>query len=122
MVNYIAQRYPSGPAEAWAFHQAHNYYGKGGWINEPVNGIGAYCALCTTLAEKGREYVTPEARVMNGHGNSGPTYNAHFDGLTGQAIEGHVRVAFQAMSMTQERSTGRDGGASHGRADRLYAV
>lgn len=34
-------------------------------------------------------------------GSSGPTYIAHFDGLTGQAIEGHVRTAFHAMSLTQ---------------------
>lgn len=32
MMNYIAQRYPSGPNEAWAFHQRNNYYGKGGTV------------------------------------------------------------------------------------------
>jgi hypothetical protein len=32
MMNYIASRYPSGPNEAWAFHQRNNYYGKGGQV------------------------------------------------------------------------------------------
>jgi hypothetical protein len=31
----------------------------------------------------------------------GPTYVANFDGLTGTAIEQHVRTAFQVMSITQ---------------------
>ena len=34
-------------------------------------------------------------------GASGPSYHAHFDGLTGAAIESHVQTAFAAMSITQ---------------------
>jgi hypothetical protein len=34
-------------------------------------------------------------------GSAGPEYHAHFDGLTGQAIESHVRTAFVAMSLQQ---------------------
>lgn len=41
------------------------------------------------------------AAIHGGHSSSGPTYIAHFDSLTGAAIESHVRTAYQAMSMTQ---------------------
>lgn len=34
-------------------------------------------------------------------GSDGVAYHAHFDGLTGAAIEQHVQTAFQAMSLTQ---------------------
>jgi SLT domain-containing protein len=34
-------------------------------------------------------------------GNTGPHYEAHFDGLTGAAIEQHVQSAFRAMSLTE---------------------
>jgi phage-related protein len=44
------------------------------------------------------EHLTPDG----GPGSRGGTeYHAHFDGLTGQAIEGHVRSAFQTMSLQQ---------------------
>jgi hypothetical protein len=75
-------------------------YSDGGWINEPVAGYGLKSGGTYTFAETGREYVVPE-RAMHPRGGDGDTYVAHFDGLTGQSIEGHVRTAFQAMSMTQ---------------------
>jgi hypothetical protein len=34
-------------------------------------------------------------------GDGGVAYHAHFDGLTGAAIESHVQTAFTAMSLTQ---------------------
>ena len=52
------------------------------------------------VGEKGREYIMTEG-AMAARGGGGSTYHAHFDGLTGAAIEQHVRVAFQAMSMQQ---------------------
>lgn len=77
-------------------------YQHGGWINEPISGYGAYSGAFYTFAEKGREYVLPEGQ-MRERGAQGDSYHAHFDGLTGAAIEGHVRVAFQAMSLQQGR-------------------
>lgn len=59
MLNYIAQRYPSGPAEAWAFHQRNNYYDKGGAIREPVIGFGVKSGERYTFGENGTEWVTP---------------------------------------------------------------
>jgi hypothetical protein len=77
----------------------------GGWIEEPISGVGLWSGSPYTFAENGRrEYVIsgddiyPRGHDGSSHGNE---YHAHFDGLTGQAIEGHVRTAFSAMSLTQ---------------------
>ena len=43
-----------------------------------------------TFAEKGREYVMPEGAMGARGGDGAAHYHAHFDGLTGQAIEGHA--------------------------------
>ena len=66
MLNYIAQRYPSGPAQAWAFHQRNNYYDKGGPINEPVIGFGTRTGQQYTFGENGREWVTPGDKPPGG--------------------------------------------------------
>jgi SLT domain-containing protein len=75
-------------------------YQHGGWLNEPVSGIGMYTGASYTFAETGREYVLPEGQ-MGTRGGDGDSYHAHFDGLTGEAIESHVRTAFAAMSLTR---------------------
>ena len=50
----------------------------------------------------GGESVTPwHGGAPRGGDGSAVAYHAHFDGLTGEAIEGHVRTAFTAMSLTQ---------------------
>ena len=79
-------------------------YQHGGWINEPVSGFGLYSGATYAFAEKGREYVLSQEALARWHprgGDGGSTYVAHFDGLTGEAIESHVRTAFHAMSLTQ---------------------
>jgi SLT domain-containing protein len=76
-------------------------FASGGWINEPVAGYGMYTGNYYTFAERGREYVIPNGSMAGEHGGTVNNYNAHFDGLTMQAIESHVRVAFQAMAMQQ---------------------
>ena len=48
----------------------------------------------------GGETVSPWTGGRPRGGDGGTAYHAHFDGLTGQVIEGHVRSAFQAMSLT----------------------
>jgi hypothetical protein len=75
-------------------------YQHGGWLNEPVSGYGMWSGNPYTFAEKGREYVLPE-NAAGRRGGDGATYVAHFDGLTGAAIESHVRTAFATMSLTQ---------------------
>ncbi len=75
-------------------------YAGGGWINEPVSGVGMYTGAFYTFAEQGREYVLPEGQA-GARGGDGDSYHAHFDGLTGAAIESHVRIAFKAMSFQQ---------------------
>lgn len=50
----------------------------------------------------GGESVSPwHGGAPRGGDGSAVAYHAHFDGLTGEAIEGHVRTAFTAMSLTQ---------------------
>jgi hypothetical protein len=71
----------------------------GGWVNEPVSGYGLWTGSPYTFAEHGRELVVPEGNARGSDGGS--TYVAHFDGLTGAAIEAHVRTAFATMSLTQ---------------------
>jgi SLT domain-containing protein len=75
-------------------------YAGGGWINEPVSGVGMYTGSLYTFAETGREYVLPEGQ-MGARGGDGAQYHAHFDGLTRASIESHVRTAFKAMSFQQ---------------------
>jgi SLT domain-containing protein len=72
----------------------------GGWINEPVSGYGAWSGNPYTFAEAGREYVVSADAIRARGGDGATQYHAHFDGLTGAAIESHVRTAFQAMSLT----------------------
>ena len=70
-------------------------YDKGGWW--PPNTIG------WNTSGKHELVVTQEqlrAGALAG-GSTGPEYHAHFDGLTGQAIESHVQTAFVSMSLTQ---------------------
>lgn len=68
---------------------AGHIFDDGGWLPP-----GASMAYNFT----GRpEYLTPV--TAGGRAGSGTEYHAHFDGLTGAAIEAHVRTAFQAMSI-----------------------
>jgi hypothetical protein len=80
-------------------------YQHGGWIEEPISGVGLWSGSPYTFAENGRrEYVISGDDIHpRGHDGSshGTEYHAHFDGLTRAAIESHVRTAFSAMSLTQ---------------------
>lgn len=84
------QRRLAGANAAWAAG-----YDEGGWL--PPGASVAYNGT-------GRpERVLSHAQLARIQGGSGPEYHAHFDGLTGAAIESHVHTAFQAMSMTSGR-------------------
>jgi hypothetical protein len=101
-INYALHRYgPTLMRGGMGIGSGHGY-DLGGWLPPGVtlayNNTGRNELVLTPAqqheifgsARKGEE-------VMAG----GPTYHAHFDGLTGAAIEAHVRVAFNMMSMTQ---------------------
>jgi hypothetical protein len=71
-------------------------YDTGGWLPP-----GVTMAINRT-GEPELVLTADQIRGAQGRGgDGGATYVAHFDGLTGQAIEGHVRTAFAAMSVTQ---------------------
>jgi phage-related protein len=67
-LNYIRGRYGS-PAAAENHELAFNWYGKGGWINEPIIGRGLRSGHGYAFGELGPEYVSPA-----GGGGGGTTY------------------------------------------------
>jgi SLT domain-containing protein len=68
-------------------------YDAGGWLPPGVS-------LAYNLTGRHERVLSPPEMKALADG-SGPQYHAHFDGLTGAAIEGHVRTAFQAITLTQ---------------------
>lgn len=94
-INYARHVY--GPSLG-ALGSGHGY-ADGGPIVEPIVGFGLGTGLMYRFGEKGREWVSPGGSAPRG-GDGSATYHAHFDGLTGAAIESHVRSAFQAMAIT----------------------
>lgn len=45
-------------------------YANGGWINEPVTGVGRYSRTLYQFGERGRELVVPEADTRGGDGSA----------------------------------------------------
>jgi len=78
---------PSNAYALWLSRSPH-WYDDGGWWPSGTWGINTSGSA---------EYVLTHQDMK--HGLGGTQYHAHFDGLTGQAIEGHVRFAFRAMEM-----------------------
>lgn len=72
-------------------------YAGGGWINEPVLGIGAISRQLYTFGEAGREYVTPEAALAAGAGRAAApligSYHTNYYG-TGDAAAAMRELAF----------------------------
>ena len=66
MLNYIGQRYPAGPNQAWQHEVADNWYGNGGAINEPVIGFGTQSGQRYVFGENGTEWVTPGDKPPSG--------------------------------------------------------
>lgn len=65
-IRYIAGRY-GDPDSAIAFWRKNNYYADGGWITEPVMGIGLRSGQGYTFGERGEdELVTPRSRLGRG--------------------------------------------------------
>ena len=70
-------------------------YDQGGWLPPGVT-------LAHNLTGRPELVLNHDQLMTASRGGDGSTqYIAHFDGLTGAAIESHVRTAFQAMSLTQ---------------------
>jgi hypothetical protein len=94
-LGYIKQRYGS-PAGAWAHSQHTGWYDQGGWLptgpSLVYNGTGRPEPVFT-----GNQF---DDLVAGRSGGGTREYHAHFDGLTGAAIEGHVRGAFHAMEVS----------------------
>jgi Transglycosylase SLT domain len=91
-INYAMHRYgPSLISGGMGMGSGHGY-DTGGWW--PPGTFG-----WNTSGQ--HELVVTQDQLRQAALDGGATYHAHFDGLTGQAIEGHVRTAFQAMSVTQ---------------------
>jgi SLT domain-containing protein len=70
-------------------------YDTGGWLPPGVT------MAVNRTGESELILSADQLRAAARGGDGGAMYVAHFDGLTGQAIEGHVRTAFAAMSVTQ---------------------
>jgi hypothetical protein len=66
-------------------------YDQGGWLPPGVT-------LAYNLTGQSERILSPTE--MGSGQLGGNQYHAHFDGLTGAAIESHVRTAFQMMSLT----------------------
>jgi phage-related protein len=90
-INYAKHVY--GPTLG-ALGSGHGY-DQGGWL--PPGASLAY-----NLTGRPELVLTHEQMIgLSRGGDGGTQYIAHFDSLTGAAIESHVRTAYQAMSMTQ---------------------
>jgi hypothetical protein len=103
-INYAMHVYgPSLMRGGMGIGSGHGY-ALGGPIDEPVVGWGLRSMEPYSFGERGREWVIPDDVAGSGRhsqGESGPSYVAHFDSLTGAAIEAHVQMAFKAMSLRQ---------------------
>jgi hypothetical protein len=87
----------SGPGQVGSGHG----YDDGGWWPPGTFGWNT---------SRQPELVVTQQQLKSGGlgGSQGSTYIAHFDGLTRDAIESHVRIAYQAMAL-QEGSLQRNG-------------
>jgi SLT domain-containing protein len=94
-INYAKHVYgPSLMRGGMGLGSGHGY-DQGGWL--PPGASVAY-----NLTGRPELVLNHEQLSALSRGGDGSTqYIAHFDSLTGAAIEAHVRTAFQAMSLTQ---------------------
>ena len=91
-INYAMHRYgPTLLSGGMGMGSGHGYDNGGWW---PSGTFG-----WNTSGQ--HELVVTQDQLRQAALDGGATYHAHFDGLTGQAIEGHVRTAFNAMAITQ---------------------
>jgi len=94
-INYAKHVYGPGLMRGGMGLGSGHGYDQGGWL--PPGASVAY-----NLTGRPELVLNHEQLSALSRGGDGSTqYIAHFDSLTGAAIEAHVRTAFQAMSLTQ---------------------
>jgi hypothetical protein len=84
------ERYGINDVHPTGVRLASSFMDQGGWL--PTGATMVY-----NMTGKPELVLNPD-QIAASMGNN---YHAHFDGLTGSAIESHVRTAFQLMSMTE---------------------
>jgi hypothetical protein len=92
-INYAEHRYGSSLMRGGMGMGSGHGYDTGGWLPPGVT-------LAMNNTGKPERVLTAEQFAAL-DGGRGPEYHAHFDGLTGQAIQAEVRTAFHMMSFTQ---------------------
>jgi SLT domain-containing protein len=102
-IRYIKGRYGDADS-AIDFWRKNNYYAEGGWITEPVVGIGMRSGQGYSFGERGEpELVTPRSR-MGASGAGGDTFN--FYGVQPESVfaEAERRQRQQAFLRGPRRS------------------
>lgn len=92
-LGYIKATY-GDPDGAAAHEVSHGWYDAGGLLPPGLT-------LAANTSGQNELVLTPAQFATLAAGGGGTAYHAHFDGLTGQAIEGHVRTAFTAMQIAE---------------------
>jgi hypothetical protein len=64
------------PSQKHTDHVHVEWYKHGGWINEPVMGVGQRTGRTYGFGESGPEYVTPKDKMING-GGGGTHFHFH---------------------------------------------
>jgi hypothetical protein len=91
-LNYARHVYGPNLANSRGGIGSGHGYDSGGWLPTGVT-------LAYNMTGQPERILSPtELKAMAA---GGAQYHAHFDGLTGAAIESHVRTAFQLMNMQQ---------------------
>jgi phage-related protein len=91
-INYARHVYGAGLMSGGRGMGSGHGYDSGGWLPTGVT-------LAYNMTGQPERILSPaESKTM---AVGGTQYHAHFDGLTGAAIESHVRTAFQLMNMQQ---------------------
>jgi SLT domain-containing protein/phage-related protein len=100
-INYAKHVYgPSLMSGGMGIGSGHGY-DSGGWL-PPGLTLAYNLTGSPELVLSQAQLADYAASMIYSRGApSQPTYVAHFDSLTGAAIESHVRTAYQAMSITQ---------------------
>lgn len=94
-INYAAHVYgPTLMSGGMGLGSGHGY-DQGGWLPPGLSLAHNLTGRPELVLNQG------QLQALSRGGDGGTQYIAHFDSLTGAAIESHVRTAFSAMSLTQ---------------------
>jgi phage-related protein len=96
VIHIILQALPSLLYQAGAAISGISGYSSGGQVMDSGGWIPPGASTVYNFTGRA-EHLVPDGAGSGG----GATYHAHFDGLTGAAIESHVQTAFTAMSLRE---------------------